>query len=81
MSVDPVGAEAAPIAATYAIAGRAGDAERVARAIAYEQTVELPEALVDAEVTRDGVGRVAEVRACDGGSIVFLYGQAQGQGY
>ncbi len=66
----------APIAATYAIAARAGEPERVARAIAYEQTVELPEALVDADVAREVVGRVEDLRGGDGVSLATVHYEA-----
>jgi ribulose-bisphosphate carboxylase large chain len=52
------------IGATYAIAPRAGSPASVARAIAYEQTVELPESLVTDPAILDAVvGRVGAVWA------------------
>lgn len=50
------------IQAVYRVTGGAGEAADLARAIAYEQTVELPEALVTApEILADVVGDVTAV--------------------
>ena len=50
------------IQAVYRVHGGAGEAERLARAIAYEQTVELPEELVtEAGIVANVVGAVVSV--------------------
>lgn len=55
-----------PIRATYLLSVAADEAAAAARRIAYEQTVELPEALVTAPAVLEGVvGRVETVRAAD----------------
>lgn len=51
------------LCATYRIEAAAADIERMARFVAYEQTVELPESLVvDAAIRENVVGRVQEIR-------------------
>lgn len=55
------------IRAIYRIDGGAAEAERTAHAIAYEQTVELPEAQVrERRILEDIVGRVEAVEAAPG---------------
>jgi len=52
-----------PIKATYRVAGGEPEAFAVAEAIAYEQTVELPAALItDSAIAENVVGRVAAVQ-------------------
>lgn len=50
-----------PVRAVYRLHARPGDAERLADWVAYEQTVELPPALVDDRVCREVVARVESV--------------------
>lgn len=50
-----------PVRAVYRLRAPPGDAERLADWIAYEQTVELPPALVDDEVRREVVAGVESV--------------------
>jgi ribulose 1,5-bisphosphate carboxylase large subunit-like protein len=50
------------IQAVYRVPGGPGEADRLARAIAYEQTVELPDALITApEIVANVVGAVTAV--------------------
>lgn len=73
-----------PILATYRIRADAAEATRIARFIAYEQTVELPEALVaDPYLLEHVVGHVLSVEAADDGCfharIAFEASLASGQ--
>ncbi|HEX9583080.1 MAG TPA: hypothetical protein VGB36_01070, partial [Gammaproteobacteria bacterium] len=52
----------ARIKVTYRLRGNAGDAAALARNIAYEQTVELPEAQVPDDIRDRVVGRVEDIR-------------------
>jgi S-methyl-5-thioribulose 1-phosphate isomerase len=49
------------IRAVYHVASTAADVARLARAIAVEQTVEVPEELIDERIGREIVGRVASI--------------------
>ncbi|MFN9732136.1 MAG: RuBisCO large subunit C-terminal-like domain-containing protein [Pseudomonadota bacterium] len=74
----------APILATYRIRADAAEAARIARFIAYEQTVELPEALVvDPFLLEQVVGHVLSVAPADDGCfharIAFEPSLASGQ--
>lgn len=52
----------APVQAVYRVAGDPDTAAEIARAIAYEQTVELPESLVESpRILAEVVGRVVDV--------------------
>jgi ribulose-bisphosphate carboxylase large chain len=73
-----------PILATYRIRADAVEAARIARFIAYEQTVELPEALVtDPYLLEQVVGQVLAVEPADDGCfrarIAFEASLASGQ--
>jgi ribulose-bisphosphate carboxylase large chain len=72
------------IHATYRLRADRDEARRLARFIAYEQTVELPERLVtDPALLRDVVGQVESVEPADDGCfaarIAFDAGLASGQ--
>lgn len=64
------------LCATYRIESGPADIERIARFVAYEQTVELPEQLVqDPRVREHVVGRVSEIRPAGPGAydVVVRY--------
>lgn len=66
------------IQATYRVAAAATDIERIARFIAYEQTVELPEALVkDPWLLDNIVGQVLDIQALEEGFAVRIGYHAQ----
>lgn len=70
--------------ATYRLRADREDARRLARFIAYEQTVELPEAIVtDPHLLRDVVGQVESIEPADDGCwaarIAFDAALASGQ--
>jgi len=72
------------IQATYRIDAQPDEAERIARFIAYEQTVELPQAQVtDRRILDDIVGTVLSLEPADGGCfharIAFNAALAAGQ--
>jgi ribulose-bisphosphate carboxylase large chain len=53
----------APIRARYLVRSTSDQIERLARFVAFEQTVELPEALVPASLLDDVVGKVSAIAA------------------
>jgi ribulose-bisphosphate carboxylase large chain len=59
------------ITAVYHAVTSAGDAARLARAIAVEQTVEVPESLIDARIDKEIVGRVVSVDPLEGGRFAI----------
>jgi len=65
----------ARVAVTYRLRGNGGEATALARNIAYEQTVELPEAQVPDDIRDRIVGRVEDIRPdpdFDGASLAVI---------